>query len=230
MSNNASKRTYNAPVDNATNATIDLIDTKDLAWIAAVDIVTHIEKGITMEGESHPVVSQMNFGGANSPAIIDLKADDSNVSTAAWKNISIDDVFLKIKTPKIEDKTLDTRTKNRAMKETPNLLSSAGKETVPDPKDYSIVMTDKRDASASPPVTNNPAGNGNENEEPNTIATTTKGNASALPTLTSILTCNIFQTAGQLLKATTEANLIFNEGGVITITNGEDPVLTLTTG
>jgi hypothetical protein len=40
----------------------------------------------------------------------------------------------------------------------------------------------------------------------------------------------IFQTAGQLLKAMVEANLSFNEGGIIFINHGEDNISTLTSG
>jgi hypothetical protein len=117
---------------------------------------------------------------------------------------------------------LDTPTEIGVTKKTPNLSIPESKETIPDPKTASIAMTDKGDASASPLVMNNPAGN--DIEESKTIATTNKGNASAHPILTSILTGNTFQTTGQLLKAMTEANLIFNEGGGITITNREDSI------
>jgi hypothetical protein len=90
-------------------------------------------------------------------------------------------------------------------------MSTAGKETVQDPKDTSVVvMTDKWGTTMYPPVTNNLAGNENEYEEPTTIVTTNKGDISALPALTSIFVGNIFQTGGQLLKSMAEAYLLFN--------------------
>jgi hypothetical protein len=68
----------------------------------------------------------------------------------------------------------------------------------------------------------------NENNTAAAIVATNKGDTSSLPTLTTILICTTFQTAGQLLKTMAEANLWFHEGGIISINHGEDNISTLT--
>jgi hypothetical protein len=79
MSTNTSNNAYGAPENNVT---INSFDMNDPAWTASVDIVTHIEKGITMEGESHPIVNQMNVKGANALTTFDMTANDTTVSIA----------------------------------------------------------------------------------------------------------------------------------------------------
>jgi hypothetical protein len=87
----SSNNAYGAPTNNAT---INSFGTNDPAWTAAVDIVTKIEKGITMEGASHPIVNQTNVKGANAPTTFDLTANDTTVSIATWKKLDQRQFFL----------------------------------------------------------------------------------------------------------------------------------------
>jgi hypothetical protein len=49
MSDNESNSAYGSP---ATNVTIDSFNLNNPTWSTAVDIITNLEKGITMEDES----------------------------------------------------------------------------------------------------------------------------------------------------------------------------------